>query len=480
MIMQSKIPCFRLWISVFAFSLSVLTAGEPHRIIHGTFLGGPGRNYYGDTSPDRLELQWSHYLGEGETTISRKAGNRTWKGCGWTGQPLLVETNDTLFLLQGAYDHHLKKIRASDGELIWQYAFEDVIKGTGTLYRPPGQERLIILQGSRLGVNKYLDDPVVTSYRAIDYETGQELWKYNVPFFASYSRDVDGSALIVDSLAYLGLENGQFIVFDPRPEKGEIRNGFLQPLILETHRLYTPEDSKTHGLNLVTESSPCLLGDHIYITSGSGHVYGYNLKTRRIDWDFVTGSDMDGSPVVTADSCLLVTLEKQHIPGKGGLMKLNPRKSPDSECVEWYLPVGNARVAEWEGGIIGSAAVNDRTRPAGYPSIAAVSALDSLLYIVDYSAVSNKTVLGPDSLTIYPRPVVLDSVYIGPSISTPVIAGDKIIAAGYWGIFLYEYSEQGKLRRLDARPFGCEATPVIYNKRVYIGSRNGYLYCLGN
>jgi outer membrane protein assembly factor BamB len=470
----------RLWILGPLMIFPLFIFGEPHRIINGTFLGGPGRNYYGNEAPKRLELKWSHYLGEGETTLSRQGGNRTWKGCGWTGQPLLVETDDTLYLIQGAYDHHLKKIRASDGKLIWQYPFDDVIKGTGTLYQPPGQECLIILQGSRLGLDKYLDNPIITSYRAVDYDTGTELWKYNVPFFASYSRDVDGSALIGDSLAYLGLENGQFIVFDPRPEKGEIRNGFLQPLILESHRLYATGDAETHGLNLVTESSPCLLGDHIYITSGSGHVYGYNLMTRQIDWDFMTGSDMDGSPVVTSDSCLLVTLEKQYIPGKGGLMKLNPRKKTDKTCVEWFLPTGNVRVAEWEGGIIGSAAINDQTRPPEYPSVAVVSALDSLLYLVDYTQISEKRVLGPDSLTYYPKPVVLDSVRIGPSISTPVIVGNKIIAAGYWGIFLFEYSSEGKLKRLDARPFGCEATPVVHNKHIYIGSRNGYLYCFGN
>jgi outer membrane protein assembly factor BamB len=456
-----------------------LTASE-HTIINGTFLGGEGRNYYGNEAPSRLELKWSHYLGEGETTLSRKGGNRLWKGCGWTGQPLLVESRDTLFLIQGAYDHHLKKIHAESGELIWQYAFDDVIKSTGTLYRIPGKDRLLILQGSRLGLNKYLNDPVITSYRAIDFITGEDVWKYNVPFYVSYSRDVDGSALIIDSLAYLGLENGQLIVFDPRPDNAIEKDGFLQPLILEKHPLYSPSDSEIHGMNLVTESSPCRLGNRIYITSGSGHVYGYNLKTRRIDWDFFVGSDIDGSPVVTSDNCLLITLEKEFIPGNGGLMKLNPRYPPDNRCVEWFLPTGNARVAEWLGGVIGSASVNDKTRPPGYPGVAAITALDSMLYLIDYKQLSGEKVLGPDSITYFNTPVVLDKVCIGPSISTPVFAGDKIVAAGYWGIYLFQYSQEGKLKRLDARPFGCEATPVIHNKKIYIGSRNGYLYCFGD
>ncbi|MDD3806598.1 MAG: hypothetical protein PHE86_00995 [Candidatus Marinimicrobia bacterium] len=464
---------FLLWISG-------IKAGEQHTIINGTFLGGPERNYYGNEAPSQLKLYWSHSLGKGKTTLSRNAQTRTWQGCGWTGQPLLVKTQDTLFLIQGAYDYHLKKIRAQDGKIVWQYAFDDVIKGTGTLYSHPNTEQLILLQGSRLGYNTYLDAPFVTSYRAIDFDTGNELWKYNVPFYNSYSRDVDGSALIVDSLAYLGLENGQFIVFDPRPEKGIIRDGFLQPSLLETHPLYSPKDKETHGLNLVTESSPCLLGDHIYITAGSGHVYGYNLQTRSIDWDFYIGSDMDGSPVVTSDSCLLITLEKQYIPGKGGVMKINPQKSPTAECVEWFLPTGNSQIAEWMGGIIGSAAVNDKTRPEDYPHVAIVSALDSVMYLIDYKKISEKKVLGPDSITLYHKPIVLDSVVIGPSISTPIIVQDKIIAASYWGIYLFTYTSKGSIKRLDTQPFGCEATPVVYNKKIYIGSRNGYLYCFGD
>ena len=33
--------------------------------------------------------------------------------------------------------------------------------------------------------------------------------------------------------------------------------------------------------------------------------------------------------------------------------------SPEEEAVEWFFPTGNKKYADWEGGIIGTLAVND-------------------------------------------------------------------------------------------------------------------------
>ena len=95
------------------------------KILIGTFLGNEKRNYYGNEAPDKLDIIWKHYLGKGETVISRKTGSVIWAGAGWTGQPLLVEENGQLYLIQGAYNHHLIKLNAGDGQVIWQYAFDD-------------------------------------------------------------------------------------------------------------------------------------------------------------------------------------------------------------------------------------------------------------------------------------------------------------------------------------------------------------------
>ncbi|MFO7828930.1 MAG: hypothetical protein R6V23_09940 [Bacteroidales bacterium] len=448
-----------------------------------TFLGNWERNYYGENPPDKLDLVWKHYLGEGETVISRNIGTKKWAGAGWTGQPLLIKENNKLFLIQGAYDHHLKKIDAENGELIWQYKFDDVVKGTGTIWvnhNPDKPENgIVILQGSRLGVGNYLDSKHIPSYRAISYFTGKELWRMDQKWTHSYSRDVDGSALILNDTAYLGLENSLFTVFNPDHRRAQIKDGMLQPEILQETKLYTMDDVYSHKYNVVTESSPSLLNNRIYVTSGSGHVFGYSLSSRSLDWDFFIGSDMDGSPIVTSDSCILVSVEKQYIKGKGGVFKLNPAQNPE-EAVVWYFPTANNDFAGWEGGIIGSVGINDYYIKDKKSNLAAFVGIDEYLYVVDHKNIdSSKTVLGPDSLTKYHPPELKFKYKSGPSIATPVFVDDKLIVAGYWGIYLFEYDTDHNFTLLDKKPGSFESTPIVYNNKIYIAARDGYLYCFG-
>ncbi len=448
-----------------------------------TFLGNWQRNFYGENAPDILDLVWKHYLGKGETVISRKVGSKIWAGAGWTGQPLLVKEKGKLYLIQGAYDHHLKKINAETGELIWQYKFDDVIKGTGTIWvnnNPDKPENsLVILQGSRLGVGNYLDSKHIPSYRAISYFTGKELWRMDQKWTHSYSRDVDGSALILNDTAYLGLENSFFTVFDPDHRNGRMLNGMFQPKIIQERKLYTMDDVYNHRNNIVTESSPSLLGNHIYVASGSGHIFGYNLNSRELDWDFYIGSDIDGSAIVTSDSCILVSVEKQYIKGKGGAFKLNPSKNPE-DAVIWYFPVEDKDFVGWEGGIIGSIGVNDNYINSKQTHLAAFVGIDEYLYVVDHKSIDSvKTVLGPDSVTVYYTPKLVFKKKVGPSISTPIFVDNKLIVAGYWGIYLFKYDDQNQFELLDKREGSFESTPIVWNNKIYIASRDGYLYCFG-
>ena len=448
-----------------------------------TFLGNWERNYYGKNAPDTLGVVWKHYLGKGETVISRKSGSRIWAGAGWTGQPLLVHENGKLFLIQGAYDHHLKKINAETGELVWQYQFDDVIKGTGTIWvnnNPDKPEnKLVILQGSRLGVGNFLDTKHIPSYRAISYFSGKELWRMDQKWTHSYSRDVDGSALILNDTAYIGLENSYFTVFDPDHRNAKIINGMLQPHIIQERKLYTMDDVDKHRYNVVTESSPSLLGNRIYVASGAGHIWGYNLSTRELDWDFFVGSDIDGSAIVTKDSCLIVSIEKQYIKGKGGTYKLNPEKNPD-ESVVWFFPVDDFDFASWKGGIIGSVGINDQYIDSSQTKLAAFVGIDHYLYVVDHQSIdTSKTVVGTDSITRYPTPKLLFKYKVGPSISTPIFVDDKLIVAGYGGIYLFRYDRKNNFVLLDKRSGTFESTPIVWNHKIYIASRDGYLYCLG-
>ena len=453
------------------------------KIIIPTFLGNDQRNYYGNSSPKKLDIIWKLYLGEGKTVISRRLGERKWAGAGWTGQPLLISENGKLFLIQGAYDHHLKKIDATTGEVVWQYKFDDVIKGTGSIWHNKNavskDEEFIILQGSRLGVGNFLDSKHIPSYRAISYTTGKELWRLDVKRTLSYSRDVDGSALLINDTAYIGLENSLFTVFSPNPKNATLRDEMLQPKIYQEIKLYIEKDAIAHRNNVVTESSPCLINDKIYIASGSGHVFGYDLKQKKLVWDFYIGSDLDGSVIATQDSCILVSVEKQYIKGRGGVFKLDPRKEPE-DAVIWYTPVEDKEFGGWEGGIIGSVGINDNYKKYNNKYLAAFTAIDGNLYVINHKEIEeNQWIKGPDDIKKLHPAKILFKKQIGPSISTPIFSDDTLIAAGYNGIFLFKYNADFEFELLDKFVTSFESTPIIHDNRIYIASRDGYFYCFG-
>lgn len=455
----------------------------PVEIISGTFLGNDQRNYYGENPPDRLDVIWKTVLGTGSTIVGSE-GEMMWSGSGWTGQPLLVKQSDTLYIIQGAFDHNLKKIYARTGEIVWQYKFDDIIKGTGTVVCMPwtedSAESVAIIQGSRLGLDNTLNSAVVPSLRAVSFFTGEELWRFDVIRTDSYSRDADGSGILIGDLFYVGLENGIFTVLNPDPVFADTVKGLFQPKLVKEIVLYEESDIALHGGNLVTESSVSRIENTLYLSAGSGHVYGIDIKSLEIVWDFFVGSDLDGSPVVTYDSCLLVSVEKQYIPGKGGVFKLDPSLAPDLAGV-WYFPTGNKYFADWRGGVIGSCATNDAYREENDPALAAFTAIDGRVYVVEHNEIDSASgkVIGPDGTTLYDTPLLVFSDYVGPGISTPLLFSDKMIVACYGGIFLYSYDSNLEFSLLDRFESGFESTPVVWNRRVYVGSRDGYLYCFG-
>lgn len=450
------------------------------RLINSSFLHNHSRNYYGTSAPDTLAILWQHDLGIGKTRVGKQVFE--WAGAGWTGQPLMVEENGELFLIQGAYDHHLKKIRASDGSLIWQYKFDDVIKGTGSLWinhkATTLEDFCLIIQGSRAGAP--LSSKTIPSLRAISYFSGKERWRLNSVRTRSYSRDVDASCLLWRDTAYIGLENGIFTVFNPNPTDTQWRQQMYQPDIFRnSDTLYVKSDVKKHGGNLVTEASPVLLGNRIYLASGSGHIWGYNLHKQQIDWSYFTGSDIDGTPTVTHDSCLLVTIEKQYINGQGGVLKLDPRKAA-SEAAVWYFPVQNKLYASWKGGIIGSATTNVNYRCDSCLNLAAFTAIDGFMYVIHTDSVSADSFPSFDTKILLPKPKLLFKYETGPAISTPLIIDDKIIAATYSGTYLFRQDSTTSYQLIDQQSVRCESTPFVYQNRVYVASRNRYLYCMGD
>ncbi|MDZ4654811.1 MAG: PQQ-binding-like beta-propeller repeat protein [Coriobacteriia bacterium] len=472
-----------------------------------TFLGDETRRYYGEGPvPDKLEVIWKANIGGGTTggTATSGSGLVTWSGTGWTGQPALVRENGTLYLLVGGFDHNLRKIDAETGETLWTYTFPDVIKGSPTVFADPAApndfSRYTVMVGSRRGFPSSISAPDIAPFRAVSYATGTELWRLPVPRTRSYSRDADGSGFVLDGKAWVGVESGDMYVLDPYAT--ESWKSWQTPKVLAHQLLLGDSRASSHGGNLVLEASPALLGDRVYVASGSGHVYGLDKETLEVEWDFFTGSDLDGTTVVTADGYLIVEVEKQYIKGHGGVYKLDPSKPP-AESVVWYFPTGDWNFAGWLGGVIGSSSVNDSYNPGDrLPGLVAFTAIDGNLYVVAKDDLASTTVLGPNLEPGLPTPMLVFKDNIGGAISTPIIVGDRIVAAGYdatvhvysietttnanaEGVLLH--NKAGVPYRVKVSETASfrgggtyESTPIVWQGRIYIGARDGYFYCIGD
>ncbi len=181
---------------------------------------------------------------------------------------------------------------------------------------------------------------------------------------------------------------------------------------------------------------------------------------------------------LTNDNHLLLGIEKQFITGRGGVMKFKPKGG-----VKWYYPLPDRKWYTWNGGVVGSPAVNHRYQSDVSKDLACFVGIDGVLTLINHKQVQPGVMVpGPRGLKQYPTPLVLDRVKLPQgSISTPLFVGNKIIVGYDNGMDLYQVSPGNKLQRLDrlSGPM-FDATPIVWNGRVYAGSKNGNLYCLGN
>ena len=482
----------------------IVSAGDGVKV--STFLGDETRRLYGlGPPPKHLDLIWRTTIGSGMTSPVGEGKNLPWTGMGWTGQPAILRDNGKLYLMAGGFDRNMHKIELESGRVVWHYAYDDIIKSSPTVIEDPHPadeaDKYLVLAGSRRGWPSSYTDPNLAPYRAVSFGTGKEVWRLPVPLTASYSRDVDGSGFCLNNRMFSGVESGWFYKLDPF--KTSAWGSYRTPQIIAQRLLLgDPGDASAHGGNLVLEASPSLLGDTVYISSGAGHVYGMRKSDLKVVWDYRTGSDLDGTPVPTSSGKLLVAVEKQYIQGHGGALMLDPKKS-GSKAVKWFFPTGDRKLGDWLGGIIGSVAVNDTYDPWGRrPRLAAFIAIDGNLYVVAQDALGDGTVPGPNLDGPYRTPKLIARFPVGGGISTPIMVDDTIVCAAYDAIVhLYRVKwhaakkgDAGALKSPDGGWFtvkiketasftgggGFESTPVMWKGRVFIGSRDGSLYCLGD
>jgi outer membrane protein assembly factor BamB len=223
------------------------------------------------------------------------------------------------------------------------------------------------------------------------------------------------------------------------------------------------------------------LGSTAYVAAGCGRIYAQSTKTSSTYWSLDVGGDLESTMPLTQDGCLLLGIEKQFIAGQGGVMKINPQKN-GSAAVVWYLPWPDQAFCEWQGGIVGSVTLNARygSNAPGGGCLACAVSVDGTLRVFDHTRLSNERSRGPRLDGNFAQPLVLDSVKLpAGTISTPIFANDTILIGYDDGLDLYRVSDQGKLSRIDRiREKMFDATPIVWDGKAYVASRDGYLYCL--
>lgn len=459
-------------------------APESITLAHPTYLGGARRRQKdAEPGPRTLDLQWKLPIGSGATRLPDGA-LVSWSGTGWTGQPTLVVVDGVPSLVIGGYDHGLRRIDAATGTVIWRAELEDVIKGTNTIYydpRRPAGDRLVVVSGSRRGPQRVLGDPAIAPLRAFSFATGEELWRLPIPKTENYSQDVDASPLFVDGRLIAAIEPGYVLALDTSKLVDGPEGHPMPTIVASSPPLWAPEDVAARpwmgGSNLALEGSPAVLGDRIYIASSSGHVYGLDRETLAIEWDFAPGGDFDSTVVVTPEGKLLVGMERQYVEHAGVFM-LDPSKPP-AEAVDWFFPTEDRGIGEWQGGVVGSVALH----PAA--PLAAFCSVDGYVYVVRTDLTEDGG-SGPRGDEGYKRPVMVFKDHVGGSISTPAMVNDRMVAVGLDRmVHLYEIADPaGNATFAEIGTFTAEgpfeSTPLVWEGRVYVGCRDGYLYCLGD
>jgi len=470
----------RLALLLFSLHLPAFAADiEP---LLPTYLGCFERNYYGNRAPQRLRVLWRTHLGTGKTFFKDRIN--VMSGAGWTGQPLLFRENGKPVLIQGSLDYHLRKIDATTGRVLWASKLDDSIKGTPTYFdRGSGDEatRRVLITGSRHGFGINLRQDQAWSLRGLSFDDGREFWRHDTVLTDSNSRDCDASAVIVGQKAAIPLENGKFLIFSPDPLHAKKHGLWNLPRIEHVSQLYHKNDLPLYGHELSCESSPTLLDHTAYVAAGCGRIYAKSTKSTRTYWTLDVGGDLESTMPLTNDGCLLLGIEKQFIAGQGGVMKVNPQKN-GKDAVVWYLPWPDAAFYEWRGGIVGSVTLNARygSHAAGQGNLACAVSVDGTLRVFDHTRTGSERNGGPRLDADLAQPLVLDEVKLpAGTISTPIFVENTILVGYDSGLDLYHVSPTGKLNRLD-RISGkmFDATPIVWDGKAYIASRDGYLYCL--
>jgi PQQ-like domain len=427
-----------------------------------TFRGNATRTYYGEGPvPEDPEVLWRYPPSGGMCSQSTDAeGTRLWCGTGWTGQPNVVDVEGPGVQVRfGAYDAAVHVLNGRTGKPVMEpFTTGDLIKGTVTS-DPDGFPLLYV--GSR---DNYL--------RILALDRGSrpvELWRLSADSAPDpmWNNDWDGSPLVIGDYLLEGGENSWFYVVKLNREYDDDGLATVRPQVRLLVPGYDQELLAAVGDGQVSIESSVSYDDDrgvAYFANSGGLVQGWDVsrvlrggrKHRRV-FRFWTGEDTDATVVIDEEGYLYVASEQERFNARGEevgqLMKLDPRRKADPVVWSREVPGGGL----WATPALHGPALFETTNTG-------------LLMAVDRDTgkVRWKVQLTP------------------PTWSSPVVVDDVLIVGDCGGV-LHAYNlRRDPLRgpppeRWSLEIGGCiESTAAVWDGRIYVGTRAGAMFGIGD
>jgi hypothetical protein len=424
-----------------------------------TFRGSPTRTYYGEGPvPEAPQILWSYPGTSGGMCAESTVGSDThvWCGSGWTGQPSVFEEDGRTWVVFGAYDRNVHFLDWETGaDILPPHPTGDIIKGSVTV-DPDGFP--LVYSGSR--DNEY-------HVIATDRPQPTELWSLSATAVSPtlWNDDWDGSALVIDDYLIEGGENSQFHIV--KLNRSYDANGLVQvdPQLVFNTPGWDQQLLNDLGDRAVSIENSVAVHDGVaYFTNGGGLVQGWDISGLAEGvaptqvFRFWTGDDTDATIVIDEEGFLYVASEYERGNARsqevGQLVKLDPR-NPGNPVV-WAVH-------------------NEEYRPGAFWATPALH--DGVIIVPDDAGF----VRGWDMAT---GVELWEFRLPGPTWQSPVVVDDVLIQGDCNGVLhAYDVSDPRVLppELWQVSLGGCiESTPAVWNGRIFVGTRSGRFFAIGD
>ena len=425
------------------------------------FRGNPSRTFYGGGPvPSRPGVLWRYPDAAmcGTSTVAEET--KPWCGTGWTGQPVVWERPDGVTeVVIGAYDKAVHFIDGDTGtDTRPPFRVGDLVKGSGSL-DPDGYP--LYYFGAR---DNYL------RIVALDREAPTQIWALNANAVRGmWNNDWDSNPIIVDDLLFEGGENSYFFVF--RLNRGYGADGLVtvDPEPLVEFPAWTDELLAAMGRQQSIESSAAMYEGRVYFATSAGRIVGLDLTDiddgkAPVVFEFWVGDDVDATITIDADGMLYVGAELEKSTSRsakvGQVIKLDPYT--DGDPLVWGIPVPRV-AADDVGGVWATPALGDGVLyVATHPG-------ELLAIDTDTGEVTWRDDIGWHA---WSSPVIVDGTLI------------RAVNCGVGGALrAYDLTDPRRPEQIwETDPVGgcIESTPAVWRGRIYVGSRDGYVYAFGD